>query len=334
MKRTEQAETGTVPLAQQIRRQMAVFTFLPLALLTVTIALAMILSSFYRCIVFKQQMNSPDPLLLGQFEAAEQKLLLLALTFLLFCTALCVVLMKRKLRLFAEQLVEPLHQLEQWTTMLGLDPEPGAGISQSRISEVRNLGENFRHLAFELHERNQQLNATHLDQSLLQQQARHYQQLALTDPLTKLANRQALQDELSRIQRAVAGPLTTLIMMDVDHFKLINDNFGHQTGDAVLMQVAACLQKQTRAHELLGRWGGEEFLLICTTCSTEVDHDLAERLRAAVELQPWSILDKVTLSVGVARQHPGEDINQTLERADRLLYHSKQLGRNRVSLEH
>ena len=159
---------------------------------------------------------------------------------------------------------------------------------------------------------------------------------ARTDPLTTLANRLCLNEDLPRLALKVeAGETYCAIMCDVDHFKLYNDNYGHQAGDAVLRGVAAALKDALRADDRAYRYGGEEFLVITPVRSNVEAAGVAERFRLAVEClaephgkSPFGI---VTLSVGTAVSTPaGEfDITAWLGAADAALYRSKELGRNR-----
>jgi diguanylate cyclase (GGDEF)-like protein len=157
---------------------------------------------------------------------------------------------------------------------------------------------------------------------------------ALTDELTGLSNRRALDAQLTRAVAAAGRhqrPVAAL-MVDVDHFKAINDTFGHHAGDSVLGAVAARLAGRTRAEDTLGRWGGEEFLLITGETDTDGAARLAEDLRAAICSSPIDILDQVieiTASVGWALWD-GDTEEELVRRADRALYLAKENGRNRV----
>jgi diguanylate cyclase (GGDEF)-like protein len=162
------------------------------------------------------------------------------------------------------------------------------------------------------------------------------QMLSTTDPLTGLLNRRDFEDqalkEYSRFERQ--GEKYALLMLDVDHFKAINDRYGHTTGDRVLQSLAENCVTNLREHDRVARWGGEEFcvLLPCTGIKTAVA--IAEKLRrqiAATELIVGDAVVAATTSIGVA-EVLASDINHTevLERADRALYDAKQTGRDRV----
>jgi diguanylate cyclase len=157
------------------------------------------------------------------------------------------------------------------------------------------------------------------------------QQMAVTDGLTQLANRRAfdrsLDRELSRAART-DGRLS-VVLLDIDHFKLLNDNHGHVVGDTVLKQIAAALQECGREYDTIARYGGEEFAAVLPGCSSGLAMQVAERLRLAVQDAPSDV--KVTASAGVATYpYDGIDVAGLLNAADRALYASKRAGRNQV----
>ncbi|WP_028111977.1 sensor domain-containing diguanylate cyclase [Ferrimonas kyonanensis] len=155
------------------------------------------------------------------------------------------------------------------------------------------------------------------------------------DPLTQLCNRQQLDKvfalELQRCQR-YQHPLS-IIIADIDHFKEVNDNHGHQVGDAVLKQFARLLESHCRVNDCLGRWGGEEFLLICPQTHLQQASQLAERIRHQVELFSFHGIGRRTLSLGVSEFKANDTPTSLTERADEALYRAKQQGRNQVCTE-
>ncbi|MEY2168416.1 MULTISPECIES: GGDEF domain-containing protein [unclassified Rhodanobacter] len=159
--------------------------------------------------------------------------------------------------------------------------------------------------------------------------------LARTDPLTGTLNRLALDEESARLFSATSRPNTlAALIIDVDHFKRINDEFGHATGDRVLAALAAAIRWRLQPPAVLGRMGGEEFLALLPGTGLAEAMALAERLRVAVAaMPPVSDADVpgVTISVGIAAYRPEDTEVQTLvRRADRALYDAKRAGRNRV----
>lgn len=159
-----------------------------------------------------------------------------------------------------------------------------------------------------------------------------------TDPLTAVGNRRYAQirlQECAEDQRAYGVPYA-ILFVDIDHFKTINDTWGHGVGDRVLCMVASVLADAVRGLDTVCRWGGEGFVVICRNLGVEGLQALAERLRMLVETSWLDHQQKrifVTASFGGAVSYPGEAPEEVVERADRQLYRSKALGRNRVSVD-
>jgi diguanylate cyclase (GGDEF)-like protein len=171
--------------------------------------------------------------------------------------------------------------------------------------------------------------------------ARLHQQLksrASTDELTGVLMRRALREMApAAIARAhAAGREAALVMMDLDHFKAINDEQGHVVGDEVLHHTAQVLQAQLRPDALLGRFGGEEFMLLVEVADITGARAVAERLRLAMASSPWRPKGgkqvDITISVGVALVGHGEGLDTALMRADEALYRAKRGGRDRVEV--
>jgi diguanylate cyclase (GGDEF)-like protein len=166
--------------------------------------------------------------------------------------------------------------------------------------------------------------------------ARRLRVMALTDELTRLPNRRHIMlvaAEAFASARATAHPMS-VIMFDIDHFKRINDTWGHAAGDLVLQRVAHSCRVSLRPGDLLGRIGGEEFLVVARDASAEGAAGLAERLRSAVESTRFSDIDSslvVTISLGVASSENFTSFEKLMQRADALLYEAKEGGRNRVA---
>ena len=163
-------------------------------------------------------------------------------------------------------------------------------------------------------------------------------QMATVDPLTGLANRTQFHaraaTELGRMQRS--GEPVALVLADVDFFKRINDEFGHDAGDKVLVRLAAMLREGLRDCDVLARWGGEEFLALLPACNGHGAHEVAERLRQAVaevNIEIGGRTLNVTMSFGIAEIGSDQDLLQATTRADRALYRSKHEGRNRVTVD-
>ncbi len=173
----------------------------------------------------------------------------------------------------------------------------------------------------------------------LQRDLEQVRKEALTDSLTNLANRKAFDTEIRRIAKEAdeAGVTFSLVMMDIDHFKSFNDNYGHQVGDQVLRLVARTLVEGVKGRDLAARFGGEEFSIILPETNTQGALKVADYLRKAVagkeviNRNTGSKLGRITLSGGVAQYVPGEDIDDLIGRADAALYTAKHNGRNQIS---
>ena len=175
-----------------------------------------------------------------------------------------------------------------------------------------------------------------LQEKLLQaQQELHY--MATHDNLSGLQNRyailEALRRELSRARRE--GREVGIILADIDHFKRINDSLGHLAGDAVLREVAARLRKHVRPYDYVGRYGGEEFLVVLPECPLRATQGAAERMQKAVFQEPVLLAEgpvNVTISLGVTGYSQGEtdELQALIRAADGALYRAKAAGRNRV----
>ena len=153
------------------------------------------------------------------------------------------------------------------------------------------------------------------------------------DPLTGVANRRRLDDELDRLvaQARRYGQPFSVVLLDLDCFKDINDNHGHEVGDQVLVETVDRLQAVIRSADLLGRWGGEEFLLLAAHTDHQAACALAERCRSAIASSPMPQAGvTVTASLGVASLGPDDDVRALLRRADLAMYTAKSDGRDRV----
>lgn len=173
-----------------------------------------------------------------------------------------------------------------------------------------------------------------LQTSLLETQAALAHQ-ATHDALTGIFNRRAILDRLNReLARALRqGNSLSVGMCDIDYFKKINDRFGHQAGDDVLVAFANCLRANLREYDWVGRYGGEEFLIIASGLAGQSDDELYERLReqvAAVEIKTIAGNVAVTVSIGTAAGTGQSTIDQLIAAADAALYQAKAAGRNRV----
>ena len=166
----------------------------------------------------------------------------------------------------------------------------------------------------------------------LARQQQELQQAAHTDSLTGLANRRAVQQSLDgwQRQRSRYGVPATLLLIDLDHFKAINDQTGHQAGDKLLMQVAEVLRRRARDTDIAGRWGGEEFVMILPHTHAEEARIVAEAIRSGVAALTEAPQPMVTASIGIAELQANESPDSWIGRADIALYQAKASGRNQV----
>jgi len=162
--------------------------------------------------------------------------------------------------------------------------------------------------------------------------------LAMNDALTRVRNRRAMQDmldfEMQRVQTDVKD--FSVILLDVDHFKQVNDTHGHDVGDLVLQWLAQTMQSTLRVQDIVSRWGGEEFLVLLPDTSLEEAMEIAERLRMTIESTPVAdtpVPIKITFSGGVANSQTNRDVDLLCKVADKALYIAKET-RNRIVSEH
>lgn len=156
--------------------------------------------------------------------------------------------------------------------------------------------------------------------------------LVVTDPLTGAWNRRhgerLFAADLEEARRY--GPALSLLLLDIDHFKEVNDTYGHQVGDQVLIELTRRLQENLRASDVLVRWGGEEFVILMRHCTVDDARGLAEKIRALVADPPFDLVGTVTVSIGAAELGPTDDLASWMDRADRAMYAAKAAGRNAV----
>ncbi|MDD4504916.1 MAG: diguanylate cyclase [Sulfurospirillaceae bacterium] len=158
------------------------------------------------------------------------------------------------------------------------------------------------------------------------------EELSITDTLTNLYNRLKL-NELFSLHLSLAkrhGSPFSVIMLDIDKFKLVNDTYGHQVGDGLLQEIAKLLKESIRLEDVVGRWGGEEFLILLPSTTLDAASALAELLRARIQDNHFSVVDVCTVSLGVATFNIDDDQMSIVARADEALYRAKEKGRNRV----
>ncbi|MCB9990235.1 MAG: GGDEF domain-containing protein [Rhodospirillales bacterium] len=212
------------------------------------------------------------------------------------------------------------------------DPAKLKNILQTVMNDTQNMISQNQKLE-------EQLDKSSLVMEELQRDLENVRKEALTDGLTGLSNRKAFDAEIKRIAAAAAesGDVFSLLMVDIDHFKSFNDNFGHQIGDQVLRLVARTLTDGVKGRDVAARYGGEEFAIILPDTPLQAAVTVGDALRKAVASKDvinrgtGEKLSRITMSVGAAEFNKGEDIRELIERADAALYTAKHNGRNQVA---
>jgi len=206
-----------------------------------------------------------------------------------------------------------------------------AGDFTQRVDFMGEFSEAFNSMVVALDKARTELDERN---ELLQAQAAKLEELATTDVLTGTFNRRKFNElilaEIERVRRY--GHPLSLLVVDIDHFKRINDTHGHDAGDEVLIVLAGLIRTGIRATDSLARWGGEEFVVLSPEVSVEEAAGLAERLRRAAGTYAYSFVGSVTASIGVAQHRAGETPDELFARADEALYRAKEGGRDRVEV--
>jgi diguanylate cyclase len=234
----------------------------------------------------------------------------------------------RKASVSSETLEKHVNKLEQTQDVKGILSLASSIVAETRslVSDSRNLEEHLQHSSEEM---------TKLKDEL--KQARH---AAYIDALTGIPNRRGFDQELTQLiqQADQQTPEFSLLLMDIDHFKSVNDAHGHLAGDKVLQALAYLLNTHTKGGDSSSRFGGEEFAVLLPQTRMDDAGKVAENIRLHVEKmvlkrpRTGELLGAITASIGVASYRPGETADEFIHRCDQALYQAKKLGRNRVVL--
>jgi diguanylate cyclase (GGDEF)-like protein len=242
---------------------------------------------------------------------------------------------------FRKYLEQPLQDLTNTIVNLRIEnaKERHVFLDMKYDNELKVLQEEFNRLLDKISR--EEIKRFELLQSVneklefeVEKRTKELEYIATTDRLTKLYNRTKMDTELEKLYELYKryGRIFSVIMIDIDNFKIVNDTYGHQVGDIILEQFASILKQHIRKTDFVGRWGGEEFLIACPETSQEDTYKLAQNLRIEVE---QFIFDKVkhkTMSVGVAEMQEGVTLDNLISNADKAMYQAKENGRNQVVL--
>lgn len=244
---------------------------------------------------------------------------------------------------------EDMDREDPYQAMLAISIELEGSLAGFLILQSRNNPEaftttdqenysRFREHAISAYRRARYLEQLEQEKERAEQAHQEMEQLARRDTLTGLPNRRHMQEQLEaeqvRVQRNARA--MSVILCDIDHFKKINDQRGHEAGDVILQHVAGLLAGRIRAQDIVARWGGEEFLLLLPETELDGARSLAETLRALIAMTPASYDGdsiSVSMTFGVAQYTPGDkNLDSVIRRADEALYEGKDDGRNRVCM--
>jgi diguanylate cyclase len=218
---------------------------------------------------------------------------------------------------------------------LGEDPDPAA------LGElIRTLVEDTRQVRASVSTLENRLSASSSELDRIRGELEGAREDAMTDPLTGLRNRRGFDQVTGQLDDGPGSPaVCSLLMLDIDHFKRVNDTYGHLFGDKVIRAIAQVLASSVTARDLAARTGGEEFAVLLPGASLEAAEQLAETIRNRVahgrirRSNSDEAIGGITISVGVALRRGSEPIDRLMQRADEMLYASKRGGRNRVSVD-
>lgn len=246
---------------------------------------------------------------------------------------LFAVYLEYKSRRLAGRLSEPIARLSEVTSSMGgkMVAEKLASVG---ITEIDRLNANFNQMASQLESRTRALVESESREKIRRRETEILERLAITDRLTGLYNRRKLDEVMnSELHRAVRYQQTFgIAILDIDMFKSINDEYGHQVGDQVIVELADLLRSSIRRSDTVGRWGGEEFILICPQTDLSGTRQVSENLCQTIAKHEFPIKRSVTASFGVAAWMSGESLDELLSRADKGLYEAKRTGRNKVAV--
>jgi len=239
-------------------------------------------------------------------------------------------------------LIESAHEADRNTTGLNQSLEENVALLHqvSNADDIKRVARNLADAVVTANARNtslkKSLEATEQEARALRDQLERHRQEAIIDPLTGLYNRRGMQVEMDRVLMQGVEIDHAMLVIDIDHFKKINDSYGHAVGDAVIRKVGETLRDLLPVQAVPARFGGEEFVALLSNTPLAQAKAVAEEIRLGIERmrlvrrQDKSPLSSITVSVGVAQKEQGDTVDSLFNRADTALYKAKNAGRNRI----
>lgn len=279
-------------------------------------------------LIDKQQVLSP----LVEVARRGDRIGYVAMVCMLLMYSALIVYLRHMSESLSRRVAVPIEDLSDATSQLSMHQQV-IKLRKVGIHEIDQLSQNFVTMAEQLLLKTQELVASITREKERMKEAIEMERLAVTDPLTGLFNRLKVEAVLRfECQRAGrSGQSFGIILVDLDHFKNINDTYGHSVGDQVLVKAADLMRSTVRDLDTVGRWGGEEFMVICPLSNLEGTTKLAEVIRIRMAEFSFPLPERVTASFGVANYLYGESTDELVERADKALYQAKHQGRNQVA---
>lgn len=296
-----------------------------------TLSNSLIAETGWRLFVISDQESVLLPI--KQIKELNQQIGYYALLAMLVFYIIFFLHITNRSRRVAQFISFPIEQLTQQTSVIGKQFNV-INKAKRGIAEIDKLTDNFNEMSQELDSRASALIQETIKKELIEQERKIYKELAVHDGLTHLFNRhkidQILTSELQRTLRYQHD--LAIILLDIDFFKDVNDAYGHAVGDEVLIDISRLLLKNLRNSDFVGRWGGEEFMIISPETGAPEALKIAEKMRSSIEQTEFNKVDQITASFGVAILQQGDSIETLFNRADDALYQAKKAGRNGCKL--
>lgn len=285
-------------------------------------------------VVIQNQNDFENDIQLLKSDVLKRVIITIIIVMLIILLVTSVYLTKA--RAFSKRISKPIIDLSQQAKSFALDSMKINRQGTTGIKEIDTLGDEFYLMAKKINDRTNQLIESQIDKRKAEDAVEQHIIEASTDTLTKVYNRRKLDDaldnELHRAQRYRAQ--FTLFILDIDYFKEINDEYGHATGDDVLIDVAQIIQDNVRATDIVARWGGDEFVVLAVETNERRGLAVAEKIRKSVSEYHKNNLN-ITASIGLAEVNIDLDNARTMFlKADKALYEAKNRGRNCVVAYH